>query len=94
MGIRTSQLQHSFQMDIWSLKQSSQLPFTELPQDRPATIQMLSATKLEEPAFNTRIRTALHTTTVDPTTQPQSDAVTPDVTDTPSTTLKPLTTDR
>ena len=55
---------------------------------------MLSATNLDGPAFNTRSRTAQHTSTEDPTTQPQSDAVIPDVTDTPSTTPKPLTKDR
>ena len=66
----------------------------ELPQDRPATVQMLSATNLDGPAFNPRSRTAQHNTTEDPTPQPQSDAVTPDVTDTPSTTPKLLTTDR
>ena len=55
---------------------------------------MLCATNLDGPAFNTRSRTAQHNTTEDPTIQPQSDAVTPDVTDMLSTTLKPLTTDR
>ena len=54
---------------------------------------MLSATNLDGPAFNTRGRTALCSTT-NTTPQPQSDAVKPDVTDTPSTTSKPLTTDR
>ena len=66
----------------------------ELTQDRPATVNMLSATIPDAAAFNTRSRTAQHTTTEDPTSQPQSDAVTPDVTGTPSTTPKPLTTDR
>ena len=66
----------------------------ELPQDRQAIVQMLSATNFDGPAFNTRSRTAQCNTTDDPTPQPQSDAVTPDVTDTPSSTLKPLTTDR
>ena len=55
---------------------------------------MLAATNLDGPAFNTRSRTAQCTTTEDPITQAQSDAVTPDVTDTPSTTPKLLTTDR
>ena len=55
---------------------------------------MLSAINLDGPAFNSRSRTAQCTCTEDPTTQPQSDAVTPDVTDTPSTTPKTLTTDR
>ena len=32
----------------------------ELPQDRLATINMLSATNLDGPAFNTRSRTAQH----------------------------------
>ena len=66
----------------------------ELPQDRPATVQMLFAANLEGPAFNTRSRAAQCHTTGDPTPQPQSDAATPDVTDMPSTTPKPLTTDR
>ena len=66
----------------------------ELPQDRPATVQMLSATKLDGPAFNTRSRTAQCTTTEDPTTQPQSDSITSDVTGTPTNTPKPLTTNR
>ena len=66
----------------------------ELPQDRPATVQMLSATNLDGPAFKTRSRTVQHNTTVDPTTQPQSDAVTSDVTDMPTTTLKLHTTNR
>ena len=66
----------------------------ELPQDRPGTIQMLYATNHDGPAFNTRSRTAQCTSTEDPTSQPQADAVTPDVTDTPSSTPKLLTTDR
>ena len=66
----------------------------ELPQDRPATVQMLYSTNLDGPAFNTRSSTAQHTTKADPTTKPQPDVVTPDVTDTPSTTPNPLTTDR
>ena len=64
----------------------------ELPQDRLATINMLSATNLDGPAFNTRSRTAQCTSSEDTTFQ--SDAVAPDVSDTPSTTLKSLTTDR
>ena len=55
---------------------------------------MLSATNCDGPASNTRSRTAQHTTTEDPITQPQSDAVTPGFTHTPSTAPKPLTTDR
>ena len=54
---------------------------------------MLSVTNLDGPAFNTRSKTAQCTNTEDPTTQQQLYAVTPDVTDTPSTTPKPLTTD-
>ena len=54
---------------------------------------MLSATNLDGPAFNTRSRTAKCNTTEDPIPHPQSDAVTPDVTDMPCTTPKLLTTD-
>ena len=55
---------------------------------------MLSATNLDGPAFNTRSRTAQHTSIENPTSQPQPDAVTPDVTDTTNTTPKSLTMDR
>ena len=64
----------------------------ELPQDRLTTVNMLSATNLDGPAFNTRSRTAQCTSSED--TTPQSDAVAPDVIDTPSTTPKSLTMDR
>ena len=57
-----------------------------------ATINMLSATNLDGLAFNTRSRTAQHTSSEDTTSE--SDAVAPDVTDTPSTTPKSLTMDR
>ena len=50
---------------------------------------MLSATKLEGPAFNTRSRTAQCSSSEDTTSQ--SDPVEPNVTDTQSTTPKSLT---
>ena len=53
---------------------------------------MLSATNLDGPAFNTSSRTAQCTSSEDTTSQ--SDAVAPNVTDTPRTTPKSLTTDR
>ena len=55
----------------------------KLPQDRPATINKLSATNLDGPAFNTRSRTTQHSSSED--TTPQTDAVEPNVIDTPST---------
>ena len=64
----------------------------ELPQDRPAPINMLSANNLDGTAFNTRSRTAQHTSPEDTTSQ--SDAVAPNVIDTPSTTPKSLITER
>ena len=64
----------------------------ELPQERLTAVNMLSATNFDRPAFNTRSRTAQHTSLDDTTSQ--SDAVAPDVIDTPSTTQKSLTTDR
>ena len=57
-------------------------------------MQMLPATNLDGPAFNTRNRTAQHTSTENPTSQPHLDAVTQDVTDTTNTTPKSLTMDR
>ena len=68
------------------------LHLVKLPQDRPATINMLSATNLDGPAFNTRSRTTQHSSSEDIT--PQTDAVEPNVTDTPSTMPKSLTVDR
>ena len=56
----------------------------ELPQNRPATINMLSAINFDGPTFNTRSKTALHRSSED--TTPQTDAVAPDVTDTQSIT--------
>ena len=64
----------------------------ELPQDRPSTINMLSATNFEGPTFNTRSRTAQHSSSGN--TTPQTDAIAPDVTDTQSTTPQSLTADR
>ena len=64
----------------------------ELPQDRPTTVNMLSTTSLDGPAFSTKSRTAQHTSSEDTTLQ--SDAVTLNVTDTPSTTPNVLTTYR
>ena len=76
-------------------KAADHLPcLVELPQDMPATIQMLSAINHDEPAFNTRSRTAQHTSTENLTLQPQLDAGTPDVIETASPTPKPLTTER
>ena len=56
------------------------LHLVELPQDRPVTANMLSATNLNGPAFNTRCRTAQYTSSEHAT--PQSDAAAPNVTDT------------
>ena len=95
MGIRTSHLQHHFQMDIWSLQQSSWLPLTtgKTPQDRPATVNMLSAT----------ILIGLHSTPEVAllSTPPQkillhnhSQMLLHKMPDTPSTTPKSLATDR
>ena len=81
-------------MDIWSPQQSTRffVCLVELPQNRPTTINMLSATHSDGPAFNARSRVAQHSTPED-TTQ-QADAAAPDVTDTQSTTPKSLTADR
>ena len=64
----------------------------ELPQNRPITINMLSANHSDGPAFNTRSKTAQHSSPED--TTPQTDAIGPEVTDTQSTTPKCLTADR
>ena len=80
-------------MDIWSLNKAADClsHLVELPQDRPATISMLSATNFDGPPFNTRSRTAQHSSSED--TTPQADAIAPEVTDTQSTTPKSLTAD-
>ena len=61
----------------------------ELPRQ---TGNMLPANNLDGPAFNTKSRTAQHSPSED--TTPQTDAVEPNVTDTPSTIPKSLTVDR
>ena len=64
----------------------------ELPQDRQTSINMLSATNCYGPGFNTRSRTPQCTSSEGTTSQ--SDAVEPNVIDTPNTTPKTLTADR
>ena len=69
----------------------------ELPHDRQATVQMLSATNHDGPAFHTRSRTALCNVTEDLTPHPKTDRAIldiPKVTDTPEATPIPLTEDR
>ena len=96
MGIRTSDIQHNLQMDIWSMQQSKTADclshLVELLQDKPTTINVLSATHSDGPAFNTRSRTAQESSSKDST--PQTDVVVPDVTDTLNTTPKSLPADR
>ena len=94
METRTNHIQYNFWVDIWSLQQSSWMPFasSRITQDRLATINMLSATNLDGPAFNTRSRTVQHSSLED--TTPQADAVELNVTDTSSNTPKSLTVDR
>ena len=81
-------------MDIWTHNKAADClsRLVELPQDRPATVIMLSVTGIDGPAFNTRSKSTQCTSLEDTTSQ--SDVVTPDVTDTPSTTPKSLTIDR
>ena len=64
----------------------------ELPQDRLARVNMLSATNFDGPAFNTRSITAQCSSSEDTTSQ--SDSVEPNVIGTPSSTPKSLTTER
>ena len=69
----------------------------ELPHDRQATVQMLSATSHDEPTFYTRSRTAQSNMKEHLTPHPTTDTTTPDITkfmDTPDVTPKPLTNDR
>ena len=60
----------------------------ELPQNKPTTVNMLSTTHSDGPAFNTRSRTAQQSSSKDFT--PQTDAIAPDVTDTQNTIPKSL----
>ena len=64
----------------------------ELPQNKATTINMLSATHSDGPAFNTRSRTAQHHSSNDPT--PQTDATAPVITETGNTRPKSLSADR
>ena len=65
----------------------------ELPHDRQVSVQMLTATNYDGPAFNTRSRTAQQAITEHLTPQPNADTVTPDITtvkDTPDAMPGPL----
>ena len=64
----------------------------ELPQNKPTTINILSATHSDGPAFSTRSRTAQLHSSNDST--PQMDAAAPVVTETGNTTPKSLLADR
>ena len=69
----------------------------ELPNNRQATVQMLTSTSHNGPAFNARSRTAQCNITEDLIPQPKTYTVTPDITtviDTPDAMQKPLTEDR
>ena len=72
----------------------------ELPQNRPTSINMLSASHSDGPVYNTRCRMAYNTRSrmahhsLPEDTTPQTDVVAPDATDTQSTTPKSLTADR
>ena len=69
----------------------------ELPHDREATVQMLSATNLDGPAFHTRNRTAQSRMTENLPPHPKTDTAPPDftkITDTPDAMPKVLTKDR
>ena len=61
----------------------------ELPQNKPAQVNMLCTTNPNGPAFNTRIQTLQHHSSDTPTSHPQSD-----VTDATGPTPKSLTADR
>ena len=63
----------------------------ELPQNKPTTINMLSATHSYGPAFNARSRTAQQNSS---NSTPQTDAIAPDATETETNTPKSLSADR
>ena len=65
----------------------------ELPHDKQATVQMLSATNYDGPAFNTRSRTVQQNITEHPTPQPNVHQTSPQ-SQTLDATLKSLTEDR
>ena len=64
----------------------------ELPKNKPTTVNMLSATHSDGPAFNTRSRTAHQHSSNGPT--PQTDAAAPVITETGNTTPQSLSADR
>ena len=69
----------------------------KLPRDRQVTVQMLTTTDYDGPAFNTMSRTVQQTIRDHLTPQPNADTVTPDINtvkDTPDVMSKPLTEDR
>ena len=83
-------------LEAWNKAANCLSTLVELPHIGQATVQMLTMSD-DDPAFNTRSRTAQQTTTEHLTPQPNADTVTPDITtvkDTPDVMPKPLTEDR
>ena len=59
----------------------------ELPEDKPVPVNMLSATNIDGPAFNTRSKTHQHLSPITLTSQPD---VTPEVSEATDPTAKSL----
>ena len=100
MGIRTSNIITLPTNGYWEPEKKAAdclSILVELPHDRQATVQMLSATNHDGTTFHTRSRTAQSNPTENLTPHPKTDIATPaftNITYTPDATLKLLTKDR
>ena len=99
MGLELATYNITFKLILGAQNKAADCLFrlVDLPQDKQATVQMLTATNLDGPTFHTGSRTAQHNITEDLTLQLKMNSVTSVITtvqDTPDTTPKLLTTDR
>ena len=97
LELATYNITHKLISGDWNKAAGCLSRLVELPHDREATVQMLSALNCDGPTFHTRSITAQCHITEDLTLQPKTNTVTPDitkVTDTPNATPKLLTEDR
>ena len=98
-GLELATYNITYEWILGAQNKAANCPFrlVELPHGRQATVQMVTATNYDGPAFNTRRRTAQCNTTEDLSPQPQADIVMSDITtvkDTPDAASKPLIEDR
>ena len=80
LELTTCNIIFGWMLGAWNKAADCLYRLVELPHDRQATVQMLSATNHDELAFHTRSRTAQSNMTEHLTPHPTTDTTTPDIT--------------